>query len=155
LETNAEYKTVASEFGIFRFPSLPAGNYDVKATASGFTSAVVPGVPVHVGIIATVKMDLELADVAERVTVLAEGQQLINTAPAELAALVDRRQMRDLPSADRAAISLLRLQAGVVLASGTNILTASIHGLRANMTNLTQDGVNVQDNGGRDAFRAI
>jgi hypothetical protein len=38
------------------------------------------------------------------------------------------------------------LQAGVATPSGTNARQAAINGLRGNLTNLTQDGVNIQDN---------
>jgi len=153
LETNLEYPTVSTESGTFSFPSLLAGNYELKVTSPGFRPAV-SAVTVHAGINTPVRMGLELAGVAGEVTAL-DGQQLINTVLSGIDCLVDRRQMRDLPSAGRDAISLLRLQVGVALASGTDILTASIHGLRPNMINITQDGVNVQDNPSRNVLFAI
>src|SRR5262245_43242956 len=154
LETNLEYPTVSTESGTFSFPSLLAGNYELKVTSPGFKPEV-SAVSVHAGVSTPVRIGLELAGVPGQVEVLADGQQLINTASTELTALVDRRQMRDLPSAGRDALSLLRLQAGVALASGTDIITASIHGLRPNMVNITQDGVNVQDNPSRNVLFAI
>jgi hypothetical protein len=155
LETNAEFRTVSSEFGNFRFPSLLVGNYELNVVARGFRTAVVPELAVHVGLIATVKINMAIESIMEQVTVLGEGQQTINTVAPELTALVDRRQMLDLPSAGRDAMSLLRLQAGVAVPSGTDLLTGSIHGLRSNMTNLTQDGINVQDNVQRGSLFAI
>jgi hypothetical protein len=152
LETNREYETVSSESGTFSFPSLLLGNYELTAAAQGFRPVVLPGVTVHADLIAPVKITLQLAGVVEQVTVRAEGQQVINTVSPELTALVDSRQMRNLPSAARDAISLLRLQPGIAVASGTDIFTGSIHGLRGNLVNITQDGVNIQDNASRSMF---
>src|SRR5262245_18270510 len=46
LETNAKYGTISSEFGSFSFPSLLAGNYELKVAMPGFRRAVVPKVVV-------------------------------------------------------------------------------------------------------------
>src|SRR5262245_8907998 len=136
LETNRVYQTVSSELGTFSFPFLLVGNYEFTGNADGFRPAVTPPVAVHPSFSAPVKIRLELAGVVEQVTVLAEGQQMINTASPELTALVDRRQMRDLPSFGRDAMSLLRQQAGVAVPSGTDLSSGSIHGLRGNMINI-------------------
>jgi Carboxypeptidase regulatory-like domain len=155
LETNAEYQTVSSESGNFSFPSLVAGNYELKVAANGFRPSLVAQVAVHVGVIASVRVPLELESTAEQITVLADGHQAINTVSAELNAIVDRRQMSDLPTAGREAMSLLRLQAGVAVPSGIDHLAGLIHGLRGNMTNITRDGINIQDNIQRGSLFAI
>ena len=63
--------------------------------------------------------------------------------------------MSDLPTAGREAMSLLRLQAGVAVPSGIDHLAGLIHGLRGNMTNITRDGINIQDNIQRGSLFAI
>jgi hypothetical protein len=155
LETNAEYQTVSSQFGDFSFPSLVAGNYKLKVAAPGFRTALVPQVAVHVGVSASVRVPLEVESTTEQITVLADGHQTINTVSAELNAIVDRRQMSDLPTAGREAMSLLRLQAGVAVPSGIDHFAGLIHGLRGNMTNITRDGINIQDNIQRGSLFAI
>jgi carboxypeptidase family protein/TonB-dependent receptor-like protein len=152
LETNLEYKGSSSESGAFSFPSLLFGNYELKVTAPGFAPLVMPSVAVHVGLNAPVKLTLELAGVVEQVTVRADGQYVVNSISAELTSLVDRRQMRNLPAAARDAINFLRLLPGVAVPSKTDVLTASIHGLRGNLVNITQDGINIQDNADRSMF---
>src|SRR6185436_5138644 len=49
----------------------------------------------------------------------------------------------------------LRLQAGVAVPSGIDHLAGLIHGLRGNMTNITRDGINIQDNIQRGSLFAI
>src|SRR5678815_2230110 len=79
LGTNREYGAVSSESGTFSFPALLFGDYELKVTAEGFRPFVILGVAVHVGLIAPVTINLELAGVAEQVTVRPEGQRVINT----------------------------------------------------------------------------
>ena len=66
LETNAEYRTVSSQFGNFSFPSLVAGNYELRVAANGFRPTLVPQVAVHVGVITSVRVPLELEGTAGR-----------------------------------------------------------------------------------------
>jgi hypothetical protein len=146
LATNAELKATASESGTFEFPAAALGTYSITVEAPGFKRAVVSGVVVNVSLIASVIVKLEIGAASESVTVVGESQQTINTVSAELKNVVDRRQILDLPLPGRNPIDLARLQAGVAVPSGTNARQASINGLRGNMTNLTQDGINVQDN---------
>lgn len=107
---------------------------------------MVSGVVVNVSLIASVVIKLEVGATTESITVAGESQQTINTVSPELKNVVDRRQILDLPLPTRNPIDLARLQAGVAVPSGTNARTAAINGLRGTLTNLTQGGINIQDN---------
>src|SRR5262245_43833074 len=146
LATNARLETTASESGTFEFPAAALGAYEITVEAPGFKRAVVSDVVVNVSLIASVVIKMEVGAASESITVVGEAQQTINTVSAELKNVVDRRQILDLPLPTRNPIDLARLQAGVATPSGANARTAAINGLRGNLTNLTQDGVNIQDN---------
>ncbi len=144
--TNNEWKAATSQNGTFEFPSMPPGNYQILVEASGFKRAVTSNVVVNVSLVASVLVKMEIGSLSEQVTVIGEAQQAINTVSAELSDIVDRRQILDLPLPGRNPMDLARLQAGVAVPSGINARSGSINGLRGNLTNLTQDGVNIQDN---------
>src|SRR5262245_41935597 len=146
LATNLTYNTLSNELGTFEFPAVQIGNYELTVKFVGFKTAVVPSVEVNVGIKASVAVKMEVGGGTDSVTVIEEAQQVINTISAELSNIIDRRQVMDLPLSGRNPISLARLQAGVAVSSGTNERTGNINGLRGTMTNLTQDGINIQDN---------
>jgi hypothetical protein len=59
--------------GVFRFPSLSSGIYDVTAQLAGFNSVTVPDVPLTLGQIKKVDFTLAVAGVAESVQVTAES----------------------------------------------------------------------------------
>jgi hypothetical protein len=72
LSTGALLSTVTGSNGIFRFPSLPPGRYDVTATLQGFATAKTPGVVVALGQLLTVDLALGVASVSETVQVTGE-----------------------------------------------------------------------------------
>jgi hypothetical protein len=59
--------------GVYRFPALAAGTYDVTATLAGFNTASTPDVPLTLGQIKKVDFTLAIAGVAESVQVTAES----------------------------------------------------------------------------------
>jgi hypothetical protein len=59
--------------GSFRFPSLPPGSYTVTAELEGFKSVKREDVTVRVGQVVTINFKLEVATLAEEVTVIAQG----------------------------------------------------------------------------------
>ena len=62
-----------NETGNFRFPSLLPGTYEVSATLAGFKPAKVGSVEVKLGSVKSVEFSLQMAGVAESVTVTAES----------------------------------------------------------------------------------
>jgi hypothetical protein len=59
--------------GVYRFPALSAGTWDVTATLAGFNTGSVPDVPLALGQIKKVDFTLAVAGVAESVQVTAES----------------------------------------------------------------------------------
>ena len=83
--------TVTNESGVFRFPALPAGDYVVELSLSGFDTVRFEGVRVGQNTTATLDATLRLSGVTEVVQVVAEAPLLdvssnasITTFSAEL-----------------------------------------------------------------------
>ncbi|HEX6624023.1 MAG TPA: carboxypeptidase-like regulatory domain-containing protein, partial [Pyrinomonadaceae bacterium] len=143
--TGREVTTTTSGEGYFVFPNVPAGTYTVSAENAGFQKKVVQGVRLNVGIPATLNIALTAGNVAEVVTVSASDvSTTINTTNAELSTTVQTQQINDLPLNGRNPLDLAGLQAGV--SAGASNRTATINGLRGTYSNLTWDGININDN---------
>ncbi len=135
--------TQTSEEGAFIVPQLSPGSYTVKVELAGFKSVSITEVKVDPGQDYSLVVTLEVGQTSEVVTVAA-GTDLVNTSNPEISSTVIRRQIVDLPLNGRNPIELVRLQAGVQgLPTRT---TTAINGGRPTWTQLTQDGVNIQDN---------
>src|SRR5688500_5677207 len=64
--------------GVYRFPALPPGTYDVSAALQGFAPASVNNVAVELGKNLVVDLTLRIAGVAEEVTVTSESSPIID-----------------------------------------------------------------------------
>ncbi|HYP00778.1 MAG TPA: carboxypeptidase regulatory-like domain-containing protein [Pyrinomonadaceae bacterium] len=144
--TKTERTGVANEEGFFSFNEMSAGEYTLSVEKTGFKKTVVEGVKVDVGgVPAEVNIALVTGGVEETVMVTAsEAQAVINNENASLSTTVQLRQVQDLPINGRNPLALAGLQAGVNTATN-NYRTASINGLRGTFSNLTWDGININD----------
>ncbi len=145
IATQREVTATTNDQGFFVFPDVRAGEYKLVAEQNGFKKEEVTGVTVNVGTPATVTFVLEAGQIAEVITTSAsEAQAIVNTENATLQTTVLERQINDLPLNGRNPLTLASLQAGVNT-SGSN-RTASVNGTRGTFTNLTWDGININDN---------
>jgi len=138
--TNAE--------GYFSAPSLLAGDYQVKAEASGFRT-LERDATLQVGSTLTVNMPMQLGGTKEVVTVEAASNQM-NYEKHEIAGVIEHATIQDLPSNGRDYIQLAALEPGVTISTGTigqfNALFY-VHVLGSGFnTPVTVDGGNVSDN---------
>jgi hypothetical protein len=141
--TRAEFRGRTSDLGAFRIPSLPAGMYTVRVSVDGFKTYVATDVKLDAGLEASLPpIQLELGDRTETVVVEA-GTQLIATTRSDVSDTITKREFEDLPILNRNPLSLFYFQAGVNFSGRAN---TAVHGQRTSFTNITLDGVNIQDN---------
>ena len=141
-QTNQVQTAVSNETGVFVFPQVAVGTYKVEISLQGFKGATFTKVSVAVGQEYALTARLELGSVSENVTVEA-GVALVPTTTPEVTTTVGQKQIESLPLNGRNPISLVQLQAGVASLGRTN---TAINGGRPTWTQVTQDGINIQDN---------
>jgi len=141
-KTGKEVTTVTNEEGSYRVPNLEVGAYTVTITAQGFKTFTVEEVKIDVSKDYSLATRLEVGGPQETVTVTA-GAEIINSVDAEINSTVSRKQLDDLPSLGRNPLNFVTLQPGV--ANNPNQQPV-INGIRTSATNITIDGINVQDN---------
>jgi hypothetical protein len=108
-ETGAVRETATNEAGRYAVQALRPGRYSITATMANFKTAVVTGREVQVSIPAAVNFVLELGDVAQQVSVSAEGAELLNTTTATLATTISQTLVESLPNQTRNFFDLLAL----------------------------------------------
>jgi hypothetical protein len=143
LATNEVMTTATSETGAFLFPSLAVGSYSVTIEMSGFKTATYPNVTINVGQEYSLTVRLEIGGLEETVTVLANAA-LVQTTTPEVNRTVEQKQLLELPIVNRDMTALIRTAAGVPgIATRMN---TGISGGRPTWTQVTLDGINIQDN---------
>jgi isopentenyl-diphosphate delta-isomerase type 1 len=142
-QTGQVQTTVTGDGGAFLFAQLQPGTYTVAMTLTGFRTAQFENVAIDVGVERSLTARLEVGEVRETVSVTG-GSPLVQTTTPEVTQTVVQRQILELPLLNRDPLALIQLQAGV---PGIATRTAtSINGGRPTWTQVTQDGINIQDN---------
>jgi len=141
-KTGKERTVTASDDGSFSLAQLEPGAYTVTITAAGHRTFTANDVKIDIGRDYTLNSVLEAGNISESVTVTA-GADVINSSNPELSNTVSPRQIQELPLNGRNPLALIQLQAGVASNSANS---TSINGQRPSATNITRDGLNIQDN---------
>ena len=135
--------------GLYSFIGVRAGLYDVRVEAPGFVTAVLRNIKVDpIRETTLARMTLELAAVNQTIEVTSEAGQ-VETAGASVSSTVSQSQIDRLPVLNRTVLGLAQTQAGVLSASPISLANGNdtvVNGLRSTYTNVTLDGINVQDN---------
>ena len=138
-------KTAAD--GTYNIIGIRPADYDVAVEAPGFVKAMLPGITVDAARETPIpQITLQLASVTFKVDVNS-AEVPVEVANAEVSGTVTMDEIRNLPLLDRDVLGIMQTQPGV--ASNGNSATV-INGLRTSYSNMTLDGVNIQDNYIRD-----
>ena len=148
--------TTTKSDGVFVVPNLQPGNYDVSATAKGFSTLIRKGITLTVGQELILNLTMQVGGVNEQITVTAEAPT-VNLANATLSGVVEQRSVQELPLNGRSWTDLATLQPGVHASQDQPPITAgdrvkrglgselTISGARPQQNNYLLDGVNIND----------
>ncbi len=89
-------ETVTDERGNYRFAAMPAGDYTVKATLTGFKEATRSNLRLAINSQVAAPFVLEVGGLEETITVT-EQAPLVNTTENVVRTLVDTQQIANLP----------------------------------------------------------
>ena len=139
--------TKTGKDGTYRFLSIRPTEYDLAVEAKGFQKSTLHDLNIDSARETDVQtITLKLADLNQSVDVSANGD-LVQTGNAEVSTTITTDEIKKLPVLDRDPLALLQIQAGVAY-NGNSATT--INGLRTSYSNMTLDGINIQDNYIRD-----
>jgi hypothetical protein len=159
--TGLQRTTTSNGSGLYQFLDVSPGTYRLEATASGFAPFLASNVTLAVKTPSTIPIRLQVAGVEQSVTV--EGQApLINRTDASLGNVVEENQISELPIADRNVVQLLSLQPGVSYLGNqtqqqqdTDTRSGAVNGMRSDQSNVTLDGIGVNDQNNGYAFKSV
>lgn len=124
--TNHEQGTVrtatTNQSGVYQFTFLPAGTYDLEVTAQGFKTQTRPNFPLAVAQNTRIDVSLEIGNVNENVTVVADAA-VVNTESGEVGGVVDNTKVSEMPLNGRQMWSLTQLVPNVMPAAQNSSLS--------------------------------
>lgn len=154
--TNVSRKTTSNEAGLYSFPSLPPGTYEIRVTKPGFRTATSTNVEIQVQQNARLDFELVVGQVSEAVEVSANAV-LLSTEDATVGTVIENKRIVELPLNGRNYLQLASLSPNVSYGFGSagqagsrqggerasqNI---SVSGQRSYFNQFSLDGVNNTD----------
>ncbi len=115
--------------GFYTAPNLLPGNYEVTASATGFSTLVQKNVTLTVGAEQPLNLTLHVGNLSQQVVVSA-APSAVQTTTSEVSATVDSTTVREMPLNGRDWASLAALEPGVV--SIPNQATTSFNANKGN-----------------------
>jgi hypothetical protein len=113
INTGASFDATTNEDGRFVVPSiLQVGLYRVEASKSGFKKAVSDNIELRIGDVREVNLALQIGAASEQINVTSEAP-LLNTETSSQGAVIEGRQVTELPLRDRNFTNLALLTPGV------------------------------------------
>src|SRR5580698_8055497 len=149
----------SNESGEYEFLALQPGTYSFVVEASGFRKYEQKSVQLLVNLPTTLNATLEIGSSTQTVEVSGTAQT-INTIDASLGNAFNENQVKQLPLEGRNVPDLLSLQPGVAYTGNRTDVPASdtrssaVNGARSDQSNVTLDGIGVNDEGGH-AFTSV
>jgi hypothetical protein len=144
-DTGFTRSTTTTEDGIFTFPTISPGKYNIEITASNFKTSIVRDIDALVDNTSTQDVTLQAGEVSAIVDVTAASiESIVNTQDASLGNNFVPQQITQLPTNLRNVNDLMTLQPGVTREGYTA-------GSRSDQSNITLDGIDINDQqtGGR------
>jgi len=159
-ESRTERTATTGSQGEYQFLLIPPGTYTLHVTAAGFRGYEQKGIELLVNTPATANVQLKVGAATEVVTVTSEAPAL-NLVDASVGNSFDEKQVRQIPLEGRNVPDLLSLQAGVAY-TGNRIgdkdqdtRNGAVNGARSDQSNVTLDGVDVNDQSNGYAFTSV
>lgn len=147
--------------GNYEFLQLQPGSYQLTVEMSGFRKAEQKEIQLLVDTPSTINMKLEVGTTNETVEVSGEAP-VLNTTDASVGNAFSEIQVKSLPMEGRNVPDLLSLQAGVAYTGNrpdvdrtVDTRSGAVNGARSDQSNITLDGVDVNDNSAGDAFTSV
>ena len=151
--TGVSLNTQTTASGDYSFPTVPVGTYTLSFDLSGFKNSIQKGVGLDLNQVITLNMTLQIGGSKEVIEVTSEAP-LVDTTSTQLGAVMDSRQVSQLPLNARDTYQLLQLQPGVQGVGGTDLFygsntagAVSVNGGRGRSNNF-----NVNGGDGNDLF---
>src|SRR5215471_15025821 len=138
--TGLHRETVTNAAGIYDFPALPLGVYNITITKDGFKVFQLVNVELSVGQPRTMDVRLEIGAVSGTVQVIPSLEPL-NRSSAELGGLVDKDQIKGIPISGRNWASLMLLVPGAINYGDGAQRAIRFTGHSLDDSNFTFDGV--------------
>jgi hypothetical protein len=154
LATNISSEAMTNGDGYYRFPLLRVATYEVTATAPSFKEYIQTGVSLAVGQTGRIDIAMELGSASEKVSVTADAP-MTDTGQATIGAVLDQKEVEDLPIASRNVYNYFLLSPGIQGLSSSTFGTTQLVFGGTERSSWNLDGLDNTQRGGNRQIRMV
>jgi hypothetical protein len=138
-QTGLTYSATTNSEGLFRFPQLPTGRYELTATHPGFSQLVRKGITLLTGHSVDIRLQLTVGTTRQQIEVTSAAP-VVQSTSSVVQTTIASRDMRDLPLNGRNPLQL------VTLTPGTQLTGTGTEGDQQENQGVTSNGLRSVDN---------
>src|SRR5215471_4155033 len=143
--TGLTRESTTTDGGTFLFPDLANGTYSVTVSVAGFKTELIPNVAVTTSKTTDVRIELEVGQTSETVTVTTDTGYVLETSSQLIVNTLNSKTVTQLPLGSRSnTLALARLAQGAQPPTGGD---PRYNNLPGGAVNVTVDGINNASNG--------
>jgi Carboxypeptidase regulatory-like domain/TonB-dependent Receptor Plug Domain len=148
-QRGTEWPTITNEEGIYAFPRIPAGNYELRVEMQGFKTVRRPNIQLELNQRARVDMQMELGTISDSVEVVGAAP-ILNTDTTTVGSTITANSIVNTPLLTRNYIALTLLAPGVTTTNPAGFMNGQrttgggrpyVNGNRKEANNFLLDGV--------------
>jgi hypothetical protein len=149
--TNVTREATTNDDGIYKIVNLTPGIYELTVKVANYKTAIIPSVRLTLGQTVNQDVPLEVGDLSATVTVTTVAPNIVETTNTNVATIIDRERIENLPINERNYLSFALTSSMVSRDAGRPIGPAPTTGLnfggQRGRSNLVQvDGADNTDN---------
>jgi len=151
--TGVASETFTNDVGVYNFPSLLPGLYNVKAALDGFQTKTFTDVQLRSSSQVRLNFELQVAGLEEIVEISVDADQLLLESSSSVGDVLTENEVAELPRVNNNVLDLVKIMAGANIsddaifgeASGTGGGQTTFAGVASNNININVNGVPVSD----------
>lgn len=144
IDTNVTVTQVTNESGVYSFPVLQPGTYEVSAELPGFKKAVQKAELPYAGQV-RVNFTLEVGRASQTVEVTVDAESLLTQSSASVSDVLTQAKIESMLVVGNNVLDLLTALPGMAISPTGNTSFDTVNGLNLDTINVTRDGLSIND----------
>ena len=149
VDTGVETRATTNNAGVYNFPSLQPGAYNVSAQASGFQRFTRTGVRLGAGSQIRLNFEMAVAGTVTEVEVTSSVESMVLEAGSSTGVVLADNVILDLPMVSNDTLDLINVMGGAVVSDWGNMgyqdSMSTFAGVFAKDVNVSRDGITVSE----------
>ena len=135
---------ITNESGVYSFPVLQPGTYEVSAELPGFKKIVQKAELPYAGQV-RVNFTLEVGQTSQTVDVTISAEALLTQSSASVSDVLTQSKIESMPLVGNSVLDLLTSLPGLAVSTTGNTALDTLNGLNLDTMNVTRDGLSIND----------